>query len=187
MPIRARGASTRQILLSAGRQLLGSGRAISLEEVARAAGVSRLTVYYHFGSRRGLLEALLGDPDLAPPADGLAESVEASCAAWASDRDVLRALRAHGVLDRDLGQVIGEREERRRDRWRALASELLDEGRLEDGLSLASAADALVVLTGFEVYDALAGRRSPRAVAALILRLAGGIVRPAAPGVPTQA
>ncbi len=187
MPPRARAANTRQILLTAARRLLGSGKAASLEAVARSAGVSRLTVYYHFASRRGLLEALLGDAGPAPSVAGLEDLVESSCAAWASDREVLRALRAHSVLDRDLGQVVEEREEERRERWRGLASELLEAGRLEDGLSLASATDALAVLSGFEVYDALAGRRSPRAVAALILRLAGGIVRPATPGVPAQA
>src|SRR5256714_15100932 len=33
----------------------------SLDTVAKAAGVTRLTVYNQFGSRRGLLEAVFGD------------------------------------------------------------------------------------------------------------------------------
>src|SRR5258706_894114 len=33
----------------------------SLDAVARAAGVTRLTVYHQFGSRRGLLEAVFDD------------------------------------------------------------------------------------------------------------------------------
>src|ERR1700682_1943743 len=33
----------------------------SLDAVAKAAGVTRLTVYHQFGSRRGLLEAVFDD------------------------------------------------------------------------------------------------------------------------------
>src|SRR4030088_439727 len=33
----------------------------SLDNVAKAAGVTRLTVYHQFGSRRGLLEAVFDD------------------------------------------------------------------------------------------------------------------------------
>ena len=52
---------TRQRILDATWDLLverGSGD-VPLEEVARAAGVSRQTVYAHFGSRTDLLVALV--------------------------------------------------------------------------------------------------------------------------------
>jgi AcrR family transcriptional regulator len=51
----------RQRILNAARELLagqeGSTR-FSLEEVARRAGVARMTVYYQFGSLVGLLQGL---------------------------------------------------------------------------------------------------------------------------------
>ena len=51
---------TRARILDAARQLLAedSTRELSMDAVARHADVSRLTIYYQFGSRSGLLEAL---------------------------------------------------------------------------------------------------------------------------------
>ncbi len=45
-------------VLEAARSVLARDRSASLDEVARAAGVSRATVYRQFGSRQGLLQAL---------------------------------------------------------------------------------------------------------------------------------
>ena len=52
---------TRGRIVAAARELLRAGDDVarfSMEAVARAAGVSRMTVYYQFGSRVGLLEAV---------------------------------------------------------------------------------------------------------------------------------
>lgn len=53
----------RRIVTAAGELLAGpKGFAgMSLEAVAKAAGVSRLTIYNQFGTRRGLLEAVFDD------------------------------------------------------------------------------------------------------------------------------
>ena len=59
--LRAKAALVRQqrILDAAIGVLRGAGAGgFSLESVARAAGVTRLTVYNQFGSRRALLEAV---------------------------------------------------------------------------------------------------------------------------------
>src|SRR5215471_2000752 len=54
---------TREAVLQAARTLLERDRAVSLHDVAGAAGVSRATVYRLFGSRDGLLQALDMEPD----------------------------------------------------------------------------------------------------------------------------
>src|SRR4051794_41354777 len=67
---------TRGRIIAAMRELLARDgyRSTSLEEVARVADVTRATVYYQFGSKAGLLEAVVGDiqrragpPPGAPP------------------------------------------------------------------------------------------------------------------------
>src|ERR671924_654819 len=55
---------TRARIIAAARELLlagGVSSGFSVDAVARQAGVARMTVYYQFGSKRGLLEALFDD------------------------------------------------------------------------------------------------------------------------------
>lgn len=58
-------ASTRErILLSAGRLFYAQGiRAVSLDAIAEAAGVTKRTLYYHFRSKDDLIAAWLGSRD----------------------------------------------------------------------------------------------------------------------------
>src|SRR5262249_62227896 len=55
---------TRQCIVAAAAAILGTAEGISgfsLQAVAEKAGVTRLTVYNQFGSRRALLEAVFDD------------------------------------------------------------------------------------------------------------------------------
>src|SRR5437588_67268 len=52
---------TRSRIVKAAREQLEKEASFSLDAVARRADVARMTVYYQFGSRRGLLEALFDD------------------------------------------------------------------------------------------------------------------------------
>src|SRR5207244_10182138 len=52
---------TRSRILNAAREQLEKEASFSIDAVARRADVARMTVYYQFGSRRGLLEALFDD------------------------------------------------------------------------------------------------------------------------------
>src|SRR5712675_3336583 len=100
--------------------------AFSLDAVAKAAGVTRLTVYHQFGSRRGLLEAVFDEiarqGGLTAIADAMAMSdphaaldrlVEIFCAFWNRDPAVGRLHEAMAT-DPEFAQALIERNERRR-------------------------------------------------------------------------
>src|SRR2546430_2990625 len=98
----------------------------SLDTVAKAAGVTRLTVYNQFGSRRGLLEAVfddiarqgglhrLGDAMAMPdPCAALDRVVEIFCGFWARDAAIGRLHEAMAT-DPEFAEALLERNERRR-------------------------------------------------------------------------
>src|SRR3979409_573775 len=98
----------------------------SLDAVAKAAGVTRLTVYHQFGSRRGLLEAVFEDiprqGGLTAIADAMAmpdphaaldRLVEIFCAFWSRDPAVGRLHEAMGT-DPEFAPALIERKESRR-------------------------------------------------------------------------
>jgi AcrR family transcriptional regulator len=162
---------TRARILQAARKLLLAEdfREFSMEAVAQAAGVSRLTVYYQFDSRAGLLEALYNHlaksghlgrlPDVFRYGnDGLQklhEFIEVFVDFWASDRDVIRRLHALGAIDAEIGQGLRARNERRRNGLRVIL-ELYQRYHpfvaTEEPIML----DSMHILTSFETFDALA-------------------------------
>jgi AcrR family transcriptional regulator len=183
-------AETRRRVLGAARALLRSDhgyRGFTVDAVAAEADVSRATVYYQFGSKAGLLEALcdalaeeggIGETASALPRQdpeaGLAALVAGFGRFYAADRTVLRRLRALAVLDPDVGEVVLARDRRR---WLLLRS-LLGEGADEEQLR------ALHALTGFEAFDAVAGadRALADAVPAVTALALGELGRRRPPG-----
>src|SRR5438445_6425238 len=181
---------TRSKILDAARTQLETQSSFSIDAVARRADVARMTVYYQFGSKRGLLEALFDslaargglrglpstfrqtDPRVA--LDGL---IDVFGRFWSSDRLVLRRLRAMAALDPELDQVLRDRNEGRRNGLRVIVSRLP-----AARTHLAETVDLLFALTSFENFDVLAGPgRAPAAVAPLIKRAAAAIVAPRPP------
>jgi AcrR family transcriptional regulator len=170
---------TRAAILAAARELLAAGDrpAISVGAVAGRAGVSRLTIYNRFGSRAGLLRAV-GDEarrgavspvasETASPRFGLRERISESCLRWASDPSLFRRLPEVGLIEVD---PPGED--------RALAERLAAADQLRPGCSLKEAEDVIGTLTSFATFDRLHkdGRRSPAAVAEILMRLAAAIL-----------
>lgn len=164
-------AETRQRILEAVRHLLSkeTSTELSMEAVARRADISRLTIYYQFGSRAGLLEALYDD--LATrghmqrmaevfqepnPQKAIRKMIEIFVGFWATDPAVMRRLRAMGALDEEIGKGIQARDERRP----PLAREILKRAGSSRGTrstpNQVDVADVLSMLTSFESYDALA-------------------------------
>jgi AcrR family transcriptional regulator len=180
---------TRARIVAAARDLIlaeDGFAGFTIDAVAQQAGVARMTVYYQFGSKRGLLEALFDSLALrggicqlgaafqhTEPLDVLAEFIATFSRFWASDRPLLRRLRALMELDPDFEQGVRARDSRRQEGLRMLVRRLIEKrGRLAVG-SFDEAVDLLSTLTSFETFDALAGnRRSPQQVAKLVNRLA---------------
>jgi AcrR family transcriptional regulator len=68
--------STRDAILDAAVRLLADrGAGVTLEQVVEEAGVSRQTVYVHFGSRTGLLIAMVQHMDESGVLHGLVQRV----------------------------------------------------------------------------------------------------------------
>src|SRR5215831_21218833 len=126
----AAASQTREKILAAAAAMLGTAKDIddfSLEAVAKKAGVTRLTVYNQFGSRRALLEAVFDERAVrgglhrlveamatSDPHDGLLQVTAIFCEFWTFDPGTLGLLHAAGASDPDLAQSVGERNERRR-------------------------------------------------------------------------
>jgi AcrR family transcriptional regulator len=178
--------ATRGRILAAARTVLAAEAEVAsftVDTVAEQAGVARMTVYYQFESKRGLLEALfdtlamrglvgpLRDAFARPdPVEALEAFVAAFCGFWASDRVVIRRLRSLAGLDRDIGRSIHARDLRRLDGLRAICQRLTKAGRTPT--TRVEQLDILNALTSFEVFDMLAGAtRGEKDVARLVTRL----------------
>lgn len=162
---------TAQAILDAARHLLSTtaGSAVSVNAIARRAGVSRLTVYQRFGSRSALLQAVVPErqPLEAPqgePREALRRHLQVACLAWAANPGLYRNLPGSTPTDPE-----GDRR---------LAEELLASDALRPGCSLREAEDVIGALGSFAVFDRLHrdGRRTPTAIADILMRLATGIL-----------
>ncbi len=179
---------TRTRIMQASRRLLTGGKdlpAFSLDAVARAAGVTRLTVYNQFESKRGLLEAVFDDiaergglfelRSVLTDADAMSSLrgvVAVFCRFWASHDRALAKLAGMTKLDRDIAASLKQRTERRRGVLTVLVK------RLPHVREPADLVDILFTLTSFETFEALSVRqRGAAAVEALIWQLVEDSVR----------
>jgi len=180
---------TRTRIIEAARELLMASDGLSgftMEAVARQAGVARMTVYYQFESKVGLLEAVSDDLARRGHMERLAEAftqptalqalekfVETFARFWGADRVITRRLRALAALDSDFEQVVRGRDGWRRNAARALIGRFSTEyGRPPPEL-IEQAVSQLFTITSFETFDTLAGSdQTPEDVAPQILALA---------------
>jgi AcrR family transcriptional regulator len=157
---------------------------VSVERIARTAGVARSTVYVIFGSRAGLFDAFAADllerggfrrvidavahPD---PRVTLRDGITGGVHTFAAHRDVFRALVSMAELDPDaVGGAMQRSEQRRAKGMMRLARRLARHGLLREGLTAKGAADRLWVVTSFDGFDLLySGRGLPADEVARVL------------------
>jgi AcrR family transcriptional regulator len=179
---------TRARIISAANKQLRSVKGLqglSLESVAAQAGVTRLTVYNQFGSRRGLLEAVFdavafrgGLHRLAEamaekdPRAALRRLVTIFCEFWYFNRRMLGHIIGAGVADPRLELAIRARNERRRKLLAVIVKRLEAAGRAPPE-TVDEVVDVLFVLTSHAVFAGLADKdRSVEAVCRLVQDLA---------------
>src|SRR4051812_25896727 len=180
----ARAEATRERIMSAVRELLdeGSFHASTVEEVADRAGISRATLYQHFGSRLELVDAIcdsfavnpalveirevveLPDPDAA-----LAETIAATVRFWSSEDGILSQLYGVVAVDPAAQDLVDRQREDRRGEMRRLVRHLRKSGRARKGLGEARALAQLMLLTSYEAFRELrqAGMSGPELTKAL--------------------
>ncbi|MGC2475874.1 MAG: TetR/AcrR family transcriptional regulator [Candidatus Sulfotelmatobacter sp.] len=177
-----------RILAAARALLLGKDFSdFSMEAVARKANVSRLTIYYQFDSKSGLLEALydsiarsghLGQlPEVFrlgnDPLQKLHNFIEVFVQFWASERDVIRRLHALGAIDSEIGQGLRARNERRRNGLRVILEHYAHVYHQFTPPEEPVVLDTLHMLTSFETFHGLAGNgRSADEVFKIIRKMA---------------
>jgi AcrR family transcriptional regulator len=164
---------TRARIVEAARELLNSEVGVAgftVDSVAKQAGVARMTVYYQFGSKAGLLEALfdylaargridrlrlaLEKPD---PLDALDSLITVFGGFWASDRIVMRRIRALGAIDADVEKGVRARDARRRRALEVLVDRLARKSGRPGSRVRPEAVDLLHAITSFETFDTVAG------------------------------
>jgi AcrR family transcriptional regulator len=174
--LRAEAAEhNRQRILDAlyDRLRVAPAQPVSVEEIARRAGVSRSTIYLVFGSRSGLFDALTERLLRGAGYDRIEEAVrhpdaretlrgglEGGVRMYAAHHDVLRVLYATGKLDPDeAGRAIARSERRRFESMGWLANRLHGQHQLRPDVTPDHAAHVIWLLASFDAYDLLASGR----------------------------
>ncbi len=174
-PARTAGsAKTRERIVAAAVALLRStegAQRCTLESVAKAAGVTRLTVYNIFGSRSALFEAVF---DQRAEAGGLGNIADAMRNAdprsaveqlivtfvdfWALDYETLGNLYALGSNDPEFSAALRTRNERRHMAFTVLGARLVERGDVKPGAA-DDLIDALFALTSYAFFADLTSHR----------------------------
>ena len=167
---------------------------VSVDSVAERAGVTRVTVYRHFGSKRGLLEAV--------SAHRMNQAQLARLDRARAHPNVVQALRGFLRESSRLMSEIGDtlrtslevaRHEpevahildlgyygRRKDSLEELATRLRDENALALGWTPRRVVDALMILTSLDAFETLTQRQgySVRRVADFLFDMTTGFLAP---------
>lgn len=184
----AAAIETRERILEASEKVLGEIDNVSLftlEAVAVSAGVTRLTVYNQFGSRRALMEHVfdriasesgverLGSvAERSEPEVAIRKFVQAFCRLW-SQPAMIRLQEAAGV-DPELDRALGERHERRRSILGKLVQAYSPEARRK---TRSESVDLIFALTSPEAYRTARATRSAQGACELLVIGAAAILQ----------
>lgn len=182
----AAAEETRTRIVMAARELLsGDIGGFTVNAVAARAGVARMTVYYQFGSKTGLIEAVFdtleivkrGVPRLVAalslqiPEETLQEFVSVFADVWQADRLVIRRLQGLAALDPEFAKVWYAREGQRRAGMEKIATRVAE--RMHPSMiDVEAATSAMYAIASPEAFEAIAGpHREFGDVAPLVLQL----------------
>ncbi|HEX3453973.1 MAG TPA: helix-turn-helix domain-containing protein [Gaiellaceae bacterium] len=159
--------------MGAVRELLGEGtfHESTVEDVAKRAGVARATLYQHFGSRLGLVDALCETFDENPalitirkavalddPEAALDQTIANCVRFWASEEAVVEPLYGVSAVDPSAGALVERQTADRKGELERLVRNLRDHARLAAGLTDRRALALLLVFTSFETFHELRRR-----------------------------
>lgn len=176
----AAAAERRGLVVQAAIQLLREQQVahFSLEAVAKAAGVARLTVYKQFGSRRGLLEAVFNEIScqggltrlpkvitIEDPTAALRALVNIFCDFWSSDAAIGRLFDAIS-LDPEFGEAVLARNELRRGVLEGIVDRM--SLRWPSATARRETVDLLFALTSYPFYRQLAPTRANTAIKRIV-------------------
>lgn len=169
-----RSSAARARILEAVRDLLAEGtfHETTVAQVAERAGVSRATLYGHFGSRIGLVDAMCESFDANPSLIALRETddldrwIELVVDFWSAEEQILVQLYGAAAVDPAARALV---QRQTRDRYAEL-ERLLAKLNGTNPVAL----PALAVLTSFETYLELRrrGEQPKREVVATLRRFA---------------
>lgn len=166
---------TRQRIIEAACASLAAGPlgAVRVDEVARAAGVARSTIYVAFGSRAGLFDAVGGHLLERAGFDrirvayrardagaALRDSLRAGATVYAEEPALTRSILTLAKIDPDATAAVARFERGRWPGMQALARRLDRQGLLRPDIGRAEAAEILWVLTSFTTFDQLFADRA---------------------------
>jgi len=159
---------TRTRIVDAVEALIGEGgyTAVTMEAVARRAAVSAQSVYAVFGSKAGLLEAVVDRARFGPEYLQLVEAVAAQPDAVArleyaaaiarqiydAERGVIEWMGGAAAVSSELAEKMKQRESGRRNAQHRLIVGLIEQKRLKPELDDTTASDVLWTLTGRDIY-----------------------------------
>lgn len=170
-------ASSRKRAVAAAYDLLKqpSATELGLEAVAAKVGVTRATLYNHFGSRAALLLELFAEVGrragsdriyhamrLPDPAEAAREMLRESTRGLAREQRVIRKLLALTTLDRELARHVAKAERARRSSLQHLAERLTANGCIS--VPPSEAAALLAALSSFPAFEAFSADAEPELV-----------------------
>lgn len=165
-------------------------RGTSVGRIAERADVTRATVYHHFDTKLGLIEALVNDAadsaglaeilaigERAETAGEVRELLDAFARFWASHEVLFRNVIGLAGVDPEAAAVVEARDENRRRGLEELAGRLATRGVLTPEVSETEASQTLWLLTSFPVFDHLhrRSRLDVEHVARTLSRLASSL------------
>lgn len=187
-------AATRRRILDATRAMVRDGtfHEASLEDLAVRAGVTRVTIYRTLGSKHGVLQALTWEELARARLDRIDDAhnhpdvrlavravLRENCRMFAELGDGFPLTLELARRDDDMATIIdGTYHGRRHRSMERLAQRITSAGLRAPGWTTKRIVDALLVLTSYEAFETLTGRRgrSPEAAGATLFALTGAFL-----------